>query len=139
MNASAYPGFIKNRLSTYRNKMLVPQYFLLHSFISWGVFTPNTGISGPPCASVLICVVTSRVNDFKHARFFFCFACINIVCALVVYAVYAFISVVVVVVFFFFFGRGANFVLLQYVPSLYYGNLCFLILTVKKILKKKPM
>ena len=80
--------------------------------------------------------MTSNMRCF----FVFCFACINIVCALAVYAVYAFISVVVVVVFlFFFFGGGANFVLLQYAPSLYYGNLRFLILTVKKILKKKPM
>ena len=51
--------------------------------------------------------MTSNMRGF----FVFCFACINIVCALVVYAVYAFISVVVVVVVFFW-GGEANFFLL---------------------------
>ena len=46
--------------------------------------------------------MTSNMRCF----FVFCFACINIVCALAVYAVYAFISVVVVVVFLFFFWGG---------------------------------
>ena len=44
----------------------------------------NTEISGPPCA-FLICIVTSRVNDFKYVLFFclFCFS------ALLVYLLYA--------------------------------------------------
>ena len=45
----------------------------------------NTEISGPPCA-FLICIVTSRVNDFKYVLFFcfvlfFCSACIYILYA----------------------------------------------------------
>ena len=37
----------------------------------------NTEISGPPCA-FLICIVTSRVNDFKYVLFFclFCFSAV---------------------------------------------------------------
>ena len=42
----------------------------------------NTEISGPPCA-FLICLVTSRVNDFKYVLFLvlFCFSALLIVCA----------------------------------------------------------
>ena len=42
----------------------------------------NTEISGPPCA-FLICIVTSRVNDFKYVLFLvlFCFSALLIVCA----------------------------------------------------------
>ena len=57
----------------------------------------NTEISGPPCA-FLICIVTSRVNDFKYVLFFvlFCFS------ALLVYIVYASsINHMVSLVFFF--------------------------------------
>ena len=57
----------------------------------------NTEISGPPCA-FLICIVTSRVNDFKYVLFLvlFCFS------ALLVYILYVpCISRTVSLVFFF--------------------------------------
>ena len=42
----------------------------------------NTEMSGPPCA-FLICIVTSRVNEFKYVLFLFCFVfllCLYIYC-----------------------------------------------------------
>lgn len=43
LNASACPGFLKNRLSTYRNKMLVPQYFFFHFDYFMGCFHTKYG------------------------------------------------------------------------------------------------
>ena len=53
--------------------------------------TPNTEISGPPCA-FLICFETSRVNNFKY------------VCAVVFVLFFAFINIVLYILLVFFFS-----------------------------------
>ena len=70
----------------------------------------NTEISGPPCA-FLICIVTSRVNDFKYVLFLvlFCFSALLIVCAKC-------INCTVSLVFFFPY--------LSYMANLFYYSMC---------------
>ena len=54
--------------------------------------TPNTEISGPPCA-FLICFVTSRVNNFKYVLLF-----------LFLFLFFAFINIVLYILLVFFFS-----------------------------------
>ena len=72
--------------------------------------TPNTEISGPPCA-FLICFKTSRVNNFKYVLLF-------------LFLFFAFINILlyILLVFFFFF--------LSYMANLFYYSMYLCCITV---------
>ena len=71
--------------------------------------SPNTEISGSPCA-FLICVVTSGVNNFKYVLSLLFFCCL-----------YQYCIVYFIIVFFFF---------LSYMANLFYSSMYLCCLTV---------